>query len=86
MHFALATGALLFAIPLFRTIVKRFVYQPGDGPTKEAAAKDVADYRGIATPDVQTPNPARAYCRAHYNGSLYGCKLHIPASKFLLIS
>jgi len=71
VHFALVLGTVCLAIPPLRKLARRFVYQPGDGPTKEAYAKDRADYRGIAKPDVQTPNPPRAFCRAHFNGGLY---------------
>lgn len=34
-HLALSLGALVLIFPPFRWVLKRFVYQPGDGPTKE---------------------------------------------------
>ena len=71
IHFAIAIGGLLLAIPLFRKLARRYVYQPGDGPTKDESRNDRLEYRGIATPDVDTPNPPRAFCRAYYQGSLY---------------
>ncbi|KAG0647549.1 trans-acting enoyl reductase [Hyphodiscus hymeniophilus] len=71
MHFGLMAGALLLAIPIFRQLARRFVYQPGDGPTKEEYKNDRFEYRGIASPDVQTANPPRAYVRAYFDGSLY---------------
>lgn len=35
IHLALAIGALVLIFPPARWLLKRFVYQPGDGPTKE---------------------------------------------------
>ena len=74
VHVALILGAVCLTVPIFRNFARRFVYQPGDGPTKEASQKDRVDYRGIAKPDIQTPNLPRASCRAHFNGSIYACK------------
>jgi hypothetical protein len=47
---------------------------PGDGPAKEQTRNDRFEYRAVATPDVKTPNPPRAYVRAYYEGGLYQCK------------
>jgi hypothetical protein len=84
IHFGLVLGALLLAVPFLRKFARRFVYQPGDGPTKEESQKDRVEYRGIAKPDVQTENPPRAFCRAHFNGSLYACKSSRSASQSML--
>ena len=73
-HFGLVSLSLLLAIPFLRTFARKFVYQPGEGQTKEEAMKDRVEYRGIATPDIGTPKPPRAFCRASYQGSLYACK------------
>jgi len=71
IHFGLMIGSMLLAIPLFRTIARKYVYKPGEGPTREQYKNDRVEYRGIGIPDVQTPNPPRAFCRAKYEGSLY---------------
>jgi hypothetical protein len=73
-HFALALGSLLIAFPFVRKLARKYVYQPGDGPTKEQSKNDRVEYRGIGTPDVKTPNPPRAFCKARYEGSVYNCK------------
>lgn len=78
MHFGLLAGMMFLSVPIFRKFARRFVYQPGDGPTKEEYKNDRFEYRGIATPDIQTPNPARAYCRVYFDGSLYACK-YLPS-------
>lgn len=74
IHFSLMIGTFLLAIPLFRKLARKCVYQPGEGPTKEQSRNDRVEYRGIGIPDVTTPNPPRAFCRAKYEGSLYACK------------
>lgn len=84
IHFGILFGSLLLAIPLVRKIARRYVYQPGEGPTKEEYSRDRIEYRGIATPDVAKPT-ARAYCRAYYEGSMYACKLSPSGSSCLLI-
>jgi hypothetical protein len=73
-HFSILVGSLFIAIPFMRTMARKYVYQPGDGQTKEQTRNDRIEYRGVATPDVKTPNPARAFCKARYEGSLYECK------------
>jgi short subunit dehydrogenase-like uncharacterized protein len=72
-HLAILTGSLLLAIPLFRTIARKYVYAPGDGPTKKEAEKYMLEYRGVATPDVKTKTKTRAWCKARYDGSVYEC-------------
>lgn len=74
IHYSVVIGSLCLLIPFFRKFMKRFVYQPGDGPTKEETKNDRVEYRGIAKPDVDTPNPPRAYTRVSYEGSLYECE------------
>jgi hypothetical protein len=73
-HISILVGSLFIAIPFVRTLARKYVYQPGDGPTKEEVKNDRVEYRGIATPDVKTPNPPRAYCRACWEGSMYECR------------
>ena len=60
------------------------LYQPGDGPTREDAAKDYVEYRGIAWPDIDEQTPGgkeevkgrgkQAFCKAWFNGSMYYCE------------
>jgi hypothetical protein len=73
-HFALAFGMLCLSIPVFRTVARRYVYQPGDGPKIGDTRSDVVEYRGITAPDIDSPSPPRAFCRARFSGSLYACK------------
>ncbi|GAB0132658.1 hypothetical protein EsDP_00001087 [Epichloe bromicola] len=73
VHFALTIGGLLLVfVPPLRSLVKRFVYQPGEGVSREDMAREEVEYRGTATPDIDS-NPAgkQAFCRAWFHGSLY---------------
>ncbi|QUC19314.1 uncharacterized protein UV8b_03555 [Ustilaginoidea virens] len=73
VHFALAVGGFLLAfVPPFRSLVRRFVFQPGEGTGREGMAKEEVEYRGTASPDVDdNPTGKQAFCRAWYHGSLY---------------
>ncbi|KXJ94679.1 saccharopine dehydrogenase [Microdochium bolleyi] len=80
MHYGLIFGGIMLAfVPPFRELVRRFIYQPGQGPEREAAHKDYIELRGVATPDFSAsggPPPAGkpqqlAHVRGQYSGSMY---------------
>ncbi|KAJ2905590.1 hypothetical protein MKZ38_004884 [Zalerion maritima] len=78
IHFSLAIATLLlFLLPSLRTFIRRFIYQPGEGPTKEEAAKDEVEFRGVAWPDIEEGGKEtkgagkQAYGRAIFFGSMY---------------
>ncbi|OAQ70339.1 saccharopine dehydrogenase [Pochonia chlamydosporia 170] len=73
VHFALAIGSLLLVfVPPFRGLVRRFVYQPGEGVSREDMEKEEVEYRGTASPDVESnPTKKQAFCRAWFHGGLY---------------
>ena len=74
VHYAVMVGGLVLAIPFLRNTAKKFVYQPGDGPTKEESKNDGFEFRAIGTPDVPgEAAPARAFCKFSYKGSVYTC-------------
>lgn len=75
MHYgALIAGALLMFVPPFRALVKRFVFKPGQGPSKEDSAKEYIEFRGVAKPDLENSRK-QAFIKAWYSGSMYYCKL-----------
>ncbi|TAQ85745.1 hypothetical protein B7494_g5933 [Chlorociboria aeruginascens] len=67
-HFGIVLAFFLLSIPLTRKIGRRFVMQPGDGPTKESARKHWTEYRGIGKQDNASEKSPRAFCRARYDG------------------
>ena len=73
-HFGLVFGSILVSIPFIRMLLKKFVVQPGDGPTKEESKRDMVEYKGIAHQDVQDPKAPRAFARATFRGSGYDRK------------
>jgi hypothetical protein len=84
MHYSVIIGGALLAFcPPFRHLIRRFLFQPGQGPTREDAAKDYIEYRGVATPDVQSALGKQALCRAWYNGSMYLRKCSRPIYLFI---
>ncbi|KHN99475.1 Saccharopine dehydrogenase / Homospermidine synthase [Metarhizium album ARSEF 1941] len=70
IHFGLAIGSLLLVfVPPFRSLVKRFVYQPGEGVSREDMEKEGIEYRATATPDIKSnPDQKQAFCRAWFHG------------------
>ncbi|KAI1115072.1 hypothetical protein F5Y14DRAFT_144690 [Nemania sp. NC0429] len=72
MHYSLLIGGALLAFcPPFRSLLRRFVVQPGDGPSPEATANDYVEFRGVGIPDEQPASGKRAMCRAWFDGSMY---------------
>ncbi|KAM4054671.1 saccharopine dehydrogenase NADP binding domain-containing protein [Hirsutella rhossiliensis] len=72
IHWALLTSLMVISlIPPVRAIVKRFVYEPGQGISKEEMAKEEVEFRGTATPDAPSSPGKQAFCRAQFHGSLY---------------
>lgn len=72
IHWALLIGGFLLAfVPPFRNLVKKFVYQPGQGPAREETKNEEVEYRGVAFPDTKGNTKQQAYCRAWFRGSMY---------------
>ena len=72
LHWGLMIGGILLAIlPPLRTLLRRFVTPPGQGPTPEAMAKERIEYRGVARPDGDQYPGKQAYSRAFWNGGMY---------------
>ncbi|KAJ1335183.1 trans enoyl reductase [Microdochium nivale] len=79
MHYGLIFGGIMLAfVPPVRELVRRFVYQPGEGPDRESAHKDYIELRGVATPDFSAlggppvgKSKQLAYVRGEYRGSMY---------------
>jgi short subunit dehydrogenase-like uncharacterized protein len=75
MHYAaLVGGAFLMFVPPFRNLVRRFVFKPGEGPSKEDSSKEYIEFRGVANPDLESSGK-QAFVKAWYSGSMYYCKL-----------
>lgn len=72
VHLSIVVASFLFVmLPPLRNLVKRFVYEQGQGPDVEQAKKDEIEYRGVAFPDTDTAAGRQAFCRAWFNGSVY---------------
>ena len=71
VHFAVLLAGILLAFPPLRWALKLLVPQPGDGPTKESTARDMVEYRAVATADQPTTQPKRAFGRLRWNGGIY---------------
>ncbi|KAI1376219.1 Saccharopine dehydrogenase-domain-containing protein [Hypoxylon crocopeplum] len=72
LHYVMIMGGFLLLIPPFRSLIRRLVYVPGDGPDKDAAKKEYSEFRGTANPDPQQESSQQAFGRVYYTGSMYG--------------
>ncbi|KXT01389.1 hypothetical protein AC578_6623 [Pseudocercospora eumusae] len=73
VHLALTFGFASLLFPPVRWLLKKFVYQPGEGVSREQASKEYCEWRAIANADVSDPaDPKRAFGRFRWNGSMYG--------------
>ena len=71
LHYAFAFGALALAIPPFRWLVKRFVYAPGEGRSKDLTKNEVMEFQAIGIADQGVPSPARAFAKFKWEGGMY---------------
>ncbi|MCJ1337410.1 hypothetical protein MMC09_002692 [Bachmanniomyces sp. S44760] len=82
IHLALLFGMAALATPPIRWLLKKFVYQPGQGPSRASVENDYVEYRAIGTADRQqdlttsttttgVTTPQRAMSILHWDGSIY---------------
>jgi len=65
----LGVGFMALVLPPVRWLIKKLVFQPGEGPDKESCKNDFAHWRGIATAD--SPKKEKAVADFSYHGSMY---------------
>jgi hypothetical protein len=68
-HYIMAFGMVGLYFAPFRWLLKKFVYQPGQGPTKEEFANNIMRYKCIATSD--SAEKKRAVSSFEYTGGGY---------------
>lgn len=71
VHYLFLTGLALLMLPPVRWLVKKLIYAPGQGPTRENSKNDYVEYRAIATADQNTPTPQRVLGKLRIQGSMY---------------
>jgi len=54
-----------------RWLMRKLVYAPGEGATKQNTMNDAFELRAIATADEDSPSPRRAFGKFRYDGSGY---------------
>ncbi|KAF2861405.1 hypothetical protein K470DRAFT_257072 [Piedraia hortae CBS 480.64] len=84
IHLAMTFGFLALMLPPVRCLLKKFVYEPGQGPTKEQAKHEYAEWRCIGYPDeIGSP---RVWGRMRFDGSMYKLTGITSAEAALLIA
>ena len=69
IHWALKAFPFLLMLPPIRWLLRRFVYKPGEGPSRESAQKERIEYYMIATADSNEEK--WAFARTSFEGSMY---------------
>jgi len=80
-HYALLIGATLLLFSPFRALIRKFIFEPGEGPDKDEARKDCIEFRAVAKPDI-TETKKQAFGKMSYTGSMYYCK-SLPSFPYL---
>ena len=77
VHWGLLLGTLFVAcFPPLRWLLKKLVYQPGDGPKRASTGSDAIEYCGVARPDNENKANQRAFCKGTFRGSMYSRKFN----------
>ncbi len=72
MHFAVVFGSLLLAMKPLRWLIRKLVYQPGQGPTVEATVTDTFEFRAVGVADDSSGGKEKkAMARVRYEGGIY---------------
>ena len=71
-HWSLSLLPLVLFLPPIRWLLRRLIYQPGEGEDRAAALKGRAEFRMIGTTDEKQVPPRRAQGWATYEGGMYG--------------
>ncbi|KAI4868958.1 hypothetical protein F4820DRAFT_408385 [Hypoxylon rubiginosum] len=84
MHYSLVIGGLLLMFcPPFRRIIRKYVSQPGEGPSKEERKKEYVQFQAVATPDIQPNTSKQAWCKAEFSGGMYSRKSSVSNIEIL---
>ena len=70
IHLGFAFASVILALSPVRNFIRRFIYQPGQGPTVEDNAKDILECRAVAIADQLEPE-RKAMAIFRYEGGLY---------------
>lgn len=71
LHFALVLGAVAVSLRPLRYLVRKLVYMPGEGDTRENTEKEAIEWRALAIADENSSSPKRAFGRFRWEGGHY---------------
>lgn len=70
-HYGLIMGDFLLLCPPIRSLMRKFIFSPGEGPDKVKTQKDYIEFRAVAKPDTDGDTHKQAFGRLSYTGSMY---------------
>lgn len=71
VHLAIAVGLLALTLSPFRWLIRKLVYAPGQGSSKESQEKELLDYRAVAIADQTVPQPPKVISKFRWVGGVY---------------
>ncbi|KAJ5102211.1 hypothetical protein NUU61_004433 [Penicillium alfredii] len=71
IHVGFLLGMSLLMIPPVRWLLRKFVYSPGNGPSREDSLNDRLEYHAVATADQSSTAPQRMFGKLSYEGGMY---------------
>ncbi|KAH6888642.1 Saccharopine dehydrogenase-domain-containing protein [Thelonectria olida] len=72
IHWVLMAGLVVIAnVSPFRNLLKKLVFQPGEGAKREDTLNEEIEYRGVAYPDSDKATGKVAFCRTYHRGGMY---------------
>ncbi|KAF2232637.1 hypothetical protein EV356DRAFT_534367 [Viridothelium virens] len=71
LHWGFTLGALALLLKPARWLMKKLVYAPGQGPTKEETARDLFICKALGTADSSATQRPRAVATLKWTGSFY---------------
>ncbi|RAO66108.1 uncharacterized protein BHQ10_002120 [Talaromyces amestolkiae] len=71
MHYFIVIGGYLLLLAPVRTLVRRFVFKPGDGPDTKKAKDEVIELQAVGKPVPTTEENKQVLGKLRYHGSMY---------------
>ena len=71
VHVLMTVAMAAIAFPPVRWLLRKVIYAPGQGPSKEETNTEHVEYRALATADLSDGTPQRAFAKLRWNGGIY---------------
>ncbi|EED21540.1 conserved hypothetical protein [Talaromyces stipitatus ATCC 10500] len=70
-HYFIVMGGYLLLLAPIRSLIRQFVFKPGDGPDIQKAKEEVIELRAVSKPDSEAEKDEQVMGKLLYKGSMY---------------